>query len=71
MISIKSKNEIKKIKAAGDVLADVMEAIRKNIRPGISTYELDQIARKVYKKAGCFLLGWWNKYRFADKGEGI
>lgn len=52
MISIKSKNEIKKIKAAGDVLADVMEAIRKNIRPGISTYELDQIARKVYKKAG-------------------
>lgn len=43
MIELKSKLEIEKMKAAGEIVASVFEALRDKIVPGVSTGELDRI----------------------------
>lgn len=45
MITIKSKSEIEKMRAAGKITGDTLKVIEKHIRPGISTEQLDKIAR--------------------------
>lgn len=52
MVSIKTKKEIEQMKQACKLTAQVHEVLRKEIRPGISTYELDQIAEKFIKENG-------------------
>lgn len=44
MISIKSTSEIKKMRAAGKVLAGTFKELEKHIQPGITTKKLDKIA---------------------------
>ncbi len=44
MITIKSRTEIEKMRAAGKITGDALKEIEKHIRPGISTAELDKIA---------------------------
>ena len=44
MITIKSRTEIEKMRAAGKITGDALREIEKRIRPGISTAELDKIA---------------------------
>ena len=46
MITIKSKSEIEKMRAAGKITGDVLKVIEKHIKPGISTERLDKIARE-------------------------
>lgn len=46
MIVIKSKKEIELMQESGRIVALVHEAIRKAIKPGITTGELDQIAER-------------------------
>ncbi|MEA3424381.1 MAG: type I methionyl aminopeptidase [Bacillota bacterium] len=46
MIIVKSKREIDIMKEAGRITAYAHEMVKKNIRPGISTEELDEIAEK-------------------------
>ena len=52
MITIISNKEIELMKEAGRVAALVQKEVEKNIRPGISTYELDQIAEETMRKNG-------------------
>ncbi len=52
VVSIKSKKEIEQMKEACRVTALVHKELEKNIRPGISTLELDKIAEKVIKENG-------------------
>ena len=54
MVSIKSKKEIELMREACRVTALVHEEIKKNIRPGITTLELDKIAEKVMRDNGGF-----------------
>ena len=42
-ISIKSRNDIEKLRSAGQLAADVLNMITKYVKPGISTGELDEI----------------------------
>ena len=49
MIKIKSRQEIDKMRAAGKILAETFLALEEHIKPGISTYELDSIAKKFIK----------------------
>ena len=42
-ISIKSKNDIEKLRSAGQLADDVLNMITKYVKPGISTGELDEI----------------------------
>jgi len=52
MIIIKSKREIDIIREAGKIVAITHEILRENIRPGITTKELDEIAEKTIRKYG-------------------
>ena len=50
-VSIKSANEIELMREAGRLLELVHEELAKNIRPGISTWELDQLGEKKIGRA--------------------
>ena len=52
MVSIKTKKEIEQMKEACKLTAQVHEVIKKALKPGISTYELDQIAEKFIRDNG-------------------
>lgn len=49
MIEIKSEKEIELIKRASVIVAKTLKVLKESIRPGISTYELDEIAFKTIK----------------------
>ncbi|MCX7715208.1 MAG: type I methionyl aminopeptidase [Clostridia bacterium] len=44
MITIKSKSEIEKMRAAGKLTGDTLKLLEKHVKPGVSTGELDRIA---------------------------
>ncbi len=44
MILIKSKNEIDLIRESCKIVAETLQLVKVNVRPGVSTYELDQLA---------------------------
>ncbi len=50
MVILKTEEEIKKMKKAGELLAKVHKEIAKIIKPGISTYEIDQFVEKYLKE---------------------
>ncbi|MFH5881629.1 type I methionyl aminopeptidase [Liberiplasma polymorphum] len=50
MITIKSNREIKFMREAGRIVALAHETIKDMIRPGISTYDIDQIVEKVIRE---------------------
>ncbi|MFH1776693.1 MAG: type I methionyl aminopeptidase [Candidatus Omnitrophota bacterium] len=52
MIAIKSKNELKKIRNACQITALVIDKLKKQIKPGISTKDLEKIAKKEIDKFG-------------------
>ena len=47
MVFLKSRTEIDKLKEAGKIVAEVLDKLEKEVRPGISTLELDTIAERV------------------------
>ncbi len=51
-VSIKTKREIELMREANHRLEKVFDAMEKMIRPGISTWEIDQAARKLIKEQG-------------------
>ncbi len=53
MIYAKSTREIALMKKAGECVADVFETLRKALRNGITTLELDELANEVMIKHGC------------------
>ena len=52
MVSIKSSREIELMREAGKVVALTYEELEKRIKPGMSTWELDQIAEKKMRSLG-------------------
>ena len=52
-IIIKSHREIELMKEAGRILAITHEEIRKIIKPGISTYDIDKLGEEVIRSYGC------------------
>ena len=52
MVSIKNEDEIKKLKRSGRVVALVFEAVADMIKPGVSTFEIDQVAERVIRGEG-------------------
>ena len=49
MVTIKSKREIEYMKEACKVVAKMYEKLKEEIRPGMTTWELDQIAEKTIR----------------------
>ena len=62
MIIVKSAREIELMKEAGKLVAKVFETIEPLIKPGISTYEINEIAEKVIYEGGgtCPCKGYYN-----------
>ncbi len=52
MIQIKTPQEIELMRGAGLVVAGAIAAVRKTVRPGVSTAELDAIAEDFIRSAG-------------------
>lgn len=52
MINIKNSEEIKIMRQAGHYLAQIMKKITWQIKPGISTFELGELAEKLIREAG-------------------
>lgn len=52
-VSIKSAREIALMRESGRILAEVHERLKEEIKPGISTYEIDRIGEKMIHSYGC------------------
>lgn len=52
MITIKSRSEIEKMRAACKITGDALKLLEKHIKPGISTAQLDKIAYDFIKSKG-------------------
>jgi methionyl aminopeptidase len=50
MIQYKSTREIEKMREAGRIVAEVLDLISENIRPGVTTKALDKLAADHFKK---------------------
>lgn len=52
MIPIKSKLELQIMRQNGALLASILEKLKLLVKPGVSTYELDEFAEKLILEAG-------------------
>ena len=52
MITIKNESQIEKMRNAGALLHEVLEALRREIEPGVTTYHLDQMAERLIRAGG-------------------
>jgi methionyl aminopeptidase len=51
-MSIKSEDELRALKAVGAVVARTLREMRRHVRPGVTTGELDAVAARVFASAG-------------------
>ncbi len=52
MITLKSREEVEKLRSANRLVAETMQLLREAIAPGIATIELDRIAEEHIRKRG-------------------
>lgn len=52
MITIKNESQIEKMRKAGALLHSVLDALRAEIQPGVTTMHLDRMAEKLIRAAG-------------------
>ena len=52
MIKLKSSKEIKLMREAGKIVAEVLELMAKTVKPGVTTAKLDSLAEKQIRKHG-------------------
>ena len=51
-MSIETAEELAALRAAGRVVAEALRAMRRHVRPGVSTRELDEVGARVFRRAG-------------------
>lgn len=52
MVTVKTEREIELMRAAGKTTALILDSMCQAVKPGVSTWDLDQIAEKMCKDAG-------------------
>src|SRR6266487_321613 len=81
MVTIKRPEEIARMRHAGSILADVLDAFGHELRAGISTADLDALAERMIRDAGAVpsFLGYrgassrpatWSAWTSAASGRG-
>jgi methionyl aminopeptidase len=51
-VTIKRAEEIERMRAAGQILAGILDVLHAELRPGVTTGELDEIAARMIRDAG-------------------
>lgn len=51
-MSIETEEELEALRAAGRAVAAALRAMRRAVRPGVTTLELDQLGGKVFRRCG-------------------
>jgi methionyl aminopeptidase len=51
-MSIDGEEELEALRAAGRVVAEALRAMRRHVRPGVTTAELDDVGARVFRRAG-------------------
>ena len=51
-VTVKRQAEIDRMRAAGAILADILDVLRAELRPGVSTGDLDRIAERMILDSG-------------------
>lgn len=51
-MSIETEAELRALRAAGRVVAEALAAMRRAVRPGVTTLELDRVGAKVFRRFG-------------------
>ncbi|MEZ5344129.1 MAG: type I methionyl aminopeptidase [Pyrinomonadaceae bacterium] len=54
MIISKSKKDLEKMRAVGELIAEVRESLREMVKPGVTTMELNNAAEKMIRDAGAY-----------------
>jgi methionyl aminopeptidase len=49
MVTLKSEREIESMRASGKVVAEVLQALEAQVRPGVATAELDRLAESIIR----------------------
>ncbi len=64
MVTLKRPEEIEKMRHAGRILAEILEAFDRELRPGITTADLDRMAEQMIRDAGAVpsFLGYHGTY---------
>ncbi|HPE37876.1 MAG TPA: type I methionyl aminopeptidase [Bacillota bacterium] len=62
MIQLKTASDFEKMRVAGNVVALTLKALEDEVRPGISTKELDDLAKKVFDENGAIS----SSYHYGD-----
>ena len=52
-VTIKSEREIKLMREAGKILAATHEELRKALKPGVSTWEINRLGEEIIRSYGC------------------
>jgi methionyl aminopeptidase len=52
MVTIKRPEEIERMRGAGLILANVLDAIQRELRPGVTSGALDELAEQMIREAG-------------------
>jgi len=52
MIELKTKEEIAKLKYSNQIVAEILQILKENIKPGITGVDLDKMARELCEKKG-------------------
>ncbi|MBI3312298.1 MAG: type I methionyl aminopeptidase [Candidatus Omnitrophica bacterium] len=52
MIEVKTASQLERMRAAGSVVAEMLDRLREAVRPGVTTLELDEVARDTIRRRG-------------------
>jgi methionyl aminopeptidase len=58
VVTLKTADQIAKMREAGKIVATMLAATREAVKPGVTTAELDRIAADVLARAGAIVDGW-------------
>ena len=51
-LELKSKDDLERMRRAGQIVAEVLERLKQEVKPGVTTLELDRIAEDMTRKRG-------------------
>ena len=56
MVVLKTKNELVLMREAGRIVAVILAEMKEQIKPGVSTAQLDRLAEKILKARAIFII---------------